>query len=188
MSAADQCYGTCRGYAPLVTGQTADLETFQESVDTQALTQLKLLTRDNPGQSARLRRIGSALDEVIAYSQQLVDARNAQGIEAAVRFESNGPPRCRRSSMKRTACSKTVHESGRRFPQNRPLADLRECLAGALIVLANLVASRALARQKKLTHAARAAELAKSEFLAIMSHEIRTPMNGVIGRATKKDS
>jgi CheY-like chemotaxis protein len=28
---------------------------------------------------------------------------------------------------------------------------------------------------------ARAAELAKSEFLAIMSHEIRTPMNGVIG-------
>jgi CHASE3 domain sensor protein len=90
MSAADQCYGTCRGYAPLVTGQTADLETFQESVDTQALTQLKLLTRDNPEQSARLRRIGSALDEVIAYSQQLLDARNAQGIEAAVRFESNG--------------------------------------------------------------------------------------------------
>ena len=90
MSAADRCYGTCRGYAPLVTGQTADLETFQESVDTQALTQLKLLTRDNPGQSARLRRIGSALDEVIAYSQQLLDARNAQGIEAAVRFESNG--------------------------------------------------------------------------------------------------
>jgi hypothetical protein len=132
MSAADQCYGTCRGYAPLVTGQTADLETFQESVDTQALTQLKLLTRDNPGQSARLRRIGSALDEVIAYSQQLVDARNAQGIEATVRFESNGPPRCRHSSMKRTACSKTVHESGRRFPQNRPLADLRECIGGRI--------------------------------------------------------
>ena len=41
--------------------------------------------------------------------------------------------------------------------------------------------SRAMATQKKLTHAARAAELAKSEFLAIMSHEIRTPMNGVIG-------
>ena len=37
---------------------------------------------------------------------------------------------------------------------------------------------RAMATQKRLTHAA---ELAKSEFLAIMSHEIRTPMNGVIG-------
>jgi CheY-like chemotaxis protein/nitrogen-specific signal transduction histidine kinase len=40
---------------------------------------------------------------------------------------------------------------------------------------------RAMATQKRLTHAAKAAELAKSEFLAIMSHEIRTPMNGVIG-------
>jgi CheY-like chemotaxis protein/nitrogen-specific signal transduction histidine kinase len=54
-------------------------------------------------------------------------------------------------------------------------------LAALLLVVANLMTSRAMAAQKLLTHAARAAELAKSEFLAIMSHEIRTPMNGVIG-------
>jgi signal transduction histidine kinase/CheY-like chemotaxis protein len=54
-------------------------------------------------------------------------------------------------------------------------------LATLLLALANLMTNRAMATQKKLTHAAQAAELAKSEFLAIMSHEIRTPMNGVIG-------
>ncbi len=38
-----------------------------------------------------------------------------------------------------------------------------------------------LAQEQELARVAKAAEKAKSEFLAIMSHEIRTPMNGVIG-------
>jgi PAS domain S-box-containing protein len=37
--------------------------------------------------------------------------------------------------------------------------------------------------EKELTRQAKAAERAKSEFLAAMSHEIRTPMNGVLGFA-----
>ena len=41
---------------------------------------------------------------------------------------------------------------------------------------ANLIVKRAMAGQKKLTHAAQAAEVAKSEFLAIMNHKIRTPI------------
>jgi signal transduction histidine kinase len=35
-----------------------------------------------------------------------------------------------------------------------------------------------MARQKELTEKARAAERAKSEFLAVKSHEIRTPKKG----------
>ena len=91
--------GDARNY--VFTGQAAVLKTFEESVDSapQQLTQLKLLTRDNPGQQERLGPIGSDLDEVIAFSQQLVDTRNTYGIQAAVLFESDGQ---RMASMNRS--------------------------------------------------------------------------------------
>jgi signal transduction histidine kinase/CheY-like chemotaxis protein len=77
-------------------------------------------------------------------------------------------------SLRSTKAESDVQNTGR-------LLISGSILAALLLVLANLMTNRAMARQKELTHAARAAELAKSEFLAIMSHEIRTPMNGVIG-------
>jgi signal transduction histidine kinase len=67
------------------------------------------------------------------------------------------------------------------FYKTERLVMFGSTLAALLLVLASLMTNRAMATQKRLTHAARTAELAKSEFLAIMSHEIRTPMNGVIG-------
>jgi signal transduction histidine kinase/DNA-binding response OmpR family regulator len=173
------------------TGRPAALESFQQSVNTQQVTRLKLLTRDNPGQLEILRRIGSDLDEVIAYARQLVYTRSAEGVQPAVRFESSGQ---HIASINRTLVDLQTFtdEENRLLGQRSAKAENDfqntervliggSILAALLLVLANLVASRALATQKKLTHAARAAELAKSEFLAIMSHEIRTPMNGVIG-------
>jgi signal transduction histidine kinase/CheY-like chemotaxis protein len=174
-------------------GQAFVLNTFKQSVQgaSQQLSELRLLTRDNPGQQERLGPIGSDLDEVIAFAQQLVDTRNTYGIQAAELFKSDDQ---RSALMNRSLADlESFTDVERRLLIQRSQkaeVDLRDTerfviagsiLAALLLVLANVMTNRAMATQKKLTHAAQAAELAKGEFLAIMSHEIRTPMNGVIG-------
>ena len=174
-----------------ITGNKDALEAFQESVNTQQLIQLKLLTRDNPGQQERLRPIGPELDEIIGNAQQLVVARDTEGVPSAVQFETDGPGI---SSMDRALADLQAFTDEERRLLNQRSAkaevDLEtnqglliswSVVAALLLILANLMTNRALAKQKVLTGTARSAELAKSEFLAIMSHEIRTPMNGVIG-------
>jgi signal transduction histidine kinase len=148
-------------------------------------------SRVNPEQQERLRKIGPDLHSLIASAQQLVEARDTQGIQAAIEFEMNGTGRI---SMSRTISDlQDFIEAEHRLLVQRSIKaelDLRDAqllllsgsiLATLLLVLANWMTGRAMATQKRLTHAAQAAELAKNEFLAIMSHEIRTPMNGVIG-------
>jgi len=181
--------GNARNY--VFTGEPAALKSFHDSTNTQQLARLELLTRDNPGQEALLRRIGADLNEVIASSQQLVNTRYAEGTQAAVQFESNGQGTA--SDNRTRADVQTFMDEEHRllsqrstnaendFQNTERLLIGGSILAALLLFLANLMTSRAMTAQKKLTHAARAAERAKSEFLAIMSHEIRTPMNGVIG-------
>jgi signal transduction histidine kinase/CheY-like chemotaxis protein len=191
LSALFRIQGDARKY--VFTGHAAVLATFEEVVHSAPgqLNQLKLLTLDNPGQQERLRPIDSDLNEVVAFSRQLVDTRNTYGIQAAVLFESDGQ---RMAAMDRTLAdlqaftdeehrllSQRSKKAEVDFSNTERLLMFGSLLAALLVVLANLMTGRAMAKQKKLTHAARAAEQAKSEFLATMSHEIRTPMNGVIG-------
>jgi signal transduction histidine kinase/DNA-binding response OmpR family regulator len=200
--------GNARDY--MFTGKVDALKAFQASVSsaTKELIQLKLSTSDNAGQQAILRTIASDLDVVIADSLQLINTYKTHGVQAAVELESNGQSIAAVNRLRADVQAFTVEENLLLDQRSKiALVDFgdTECLviagsilASALIVLANSMTSRALAiqkvslagqvaalaTQKELTHAARAAELAKSEFLAIMSHEIRTPMNGVIGMAT----
>jgi len=183
--------GDARNYA--FTGKAAALKAFQESAHRapQRLARLKLAAQDNPGQQALLGPIGMDLNEVTSYSQQLVNARENHGIQAAVEMESigEGMASINRAFVDLQAFTDEEHRLLNKrfniaeadFHNTERLLIFGSILAALLVVLANLLTGRAMARQKQLTHAARAGELAKSEFLAIMSHEIRTPMNGVIG-------
>jgi signal transduction histidine kinase/DNA-binding response OmpR family regulator len=177
----------------LFTGQPDTLRTFQQSLENapQQLNELQQLTRDNPSQEALLLPIISDLAEVEAASQLMVDARKSQGIEAAIQIESNGLQTALVNRIladvqvftddEHKLLSERSAKAENDFQNTEAMVIGGSVLAAILLVLANLMTSRAMAAQKQLTHAARAAELAKTEFLAIMSHEIRTPMNGVIG-------
>jgi signal transduction histidine kinase/CheY-like chemotaxis protein len=175
----------------IFTSRPEALKAFQDSLDIQGLTRLKLLTIDNPGQQERLRRISPDLEEVISYAKKLVQTRQTSGFQAAVQFEGDGQRMASRSLILADVQGFTDEER-RLLVRRTAVAEIdfhnTECLviagsvlAALLLILANMMTSRAMANQKKLTKTAQTAELAKSEFLANMSHEIRTPMNGVIG-------
>jgi len=79
-----------RGYA--LTGQPITLATYQSGVTDapRQLAQLEALTRDNPAQEERAKTLVADLNDVIAYSHKLIDARNAQGIQAVIQIEATG--------------------------------------------------------------------------------------------------
>jgi len=70
-----------------------------------------------------------------------------------------------------------------------PIRDRDAQVVGAVLIFRDVskeYAAQRVLKEKNIeleqaSHAAKEANLAKSEFLATMSHEIRTPMNGVIG-------
>ena len=146
------------------TGQSAALETYQMCAKSapQELAELQLSTRDNPEQQERLKPLVSDLNKVIAYSKQLIEARDAQGLQAVVQLESSGQgvTPINRSLADLQAFTDAERDLLRQrsgtadtdFNNTKRLLVYGSVLAGLLLVLANMMASREM-RLRRLAQA-----------------------------------
>jgi PAS domain S-box-containing protein len=154
-----------------LTGQSGTLGNSKDSVigATQHLAQLKLLTIDNLNQQRRIVRIKSDLDEVIGNLGQLIETRWADGIKRIVQFESVRQATFLTnraiadlqslSDEERRLLSQRTTSADFDFQSAEHLLIYGSVLAALLLVLANLMTSRAIARQKELARAAQLSEV-----------------------------
>ena len=82
-----------RGY--VLTGKWEELDAYQRGVTdgTQQVAKLTHLTRDNPAQEQRLRRLESEVTQMLDYSRRLLAATDAQGLQSAIEVEATGAGR-----------------------------------------------------------------------------------------------
>jgi PAS domain S-box-containing protein len=181
-----------RGY--ILSGQPAALDLYQGAVADipQQLDRLETLTSDNPGQQARLKTLRSAVADVVAYSHRLLDARDRSGIQGAVEIEATGEGLAvmnhARAELQRFADdergllderTKEVHTD---FDNTQRLVILGAALAGALLLLANFMASREVNFRQRAEAKLHSVAAMQTAILDSTNHAIIS--TGVDGRVT----
>ncbi|MDB4793703.1 PAS domain S-box protein, partial [Methylacidiphilales bacterium] len=158
----DDLFDTQRGMRGYVlTGLPITFETYQDGIKNgpQDLALLNTLTQDNPGQQQRLKNLTADFGNVVTYSRRLIDTRKTQGIEAAIQIESTGEGF--------TLANDTVSDLDAFTNEEQRLLNERSAAveanfhnterllifgsgwAAALLVLANLMASREMHRRNR---------------------------------------
>jgi len=122
--------------------------------------QLVSLTRDNPAQQQRLNSLSAAMKDVFAYDGRLIDIYQQQGAEAVLRTEQTGEGK--RVTGRALDILKTFSGEEQKLLDKREAAEqanyhnaerlliFASGLAAVLLVLANLLVGREMARRRRV--------------------------------------
>jgi signal transduction histidine kinase len=187
-------------YGYILTGQANYLELDRRGLAdiTNRVQRLRLLTRDNPEQSAKVVALDRAVQGWLDVLQRRVRVRDEQGLEAARLLVADPHDRKQITDVIELVRS---FEAKEQELLERRMAETSASLSwgiatfatATVLALVNLVVIYVMAhyeiteRRRFLEElhcakeSAEAASRSKSAFLANMSHELRTPLNAIIG-------
>jgi hypothetical protein len=143
-------------------GDAAALALCQRCIklEPELFDQLVNLTRDNPPQQQRLKTLSVAVKDVFAYDARLIDIYQQRGAEAVLRTEQTGEGRIitgrARDILKTFSVEEQKLLDARDAAEQADYLDAERLLivgsvlAAALIVLANFMASREMARRRRV--------------------------------------
>jgi len=145
----------------VTTGDAAALASCQRSIklEPQLFDQLVSMTRDNPAQQQRLKTLSVAMKDVFDYDRRLIEIYKQRGAEAVLQTEQTGEGRTitgrardiltefSAEEQKLLSARDAAEQSG--YFNAERLLILGSVLTVALLVLANLMVGREMARRQR---------------------------------------
>lgn len=146
----------------VTTGDATALASCQRCIklEPQLFDQLVSLTRDNPAQQQRLKALSVAMKDVFDYDRRLIDIYKRRGAEAVLQTEQTGEGRTitgrardiltgfSDEEQKLLGARDAAEQSG--YFNAERLLIVGSVLAVALLVLANLMVGREMARRQRV--------------------------------------
>jgi CHASE3 domain sensor protein len=146
----------------VTTGDATALASCQRCIklEPQLYDRLAALTRDNPAQEQKLKALSAAMKDVFDYDSRLIDLYKQQGAEAVLRMEQTGEGKVVANRARDILTAFSTEEQ--KLLQARDAAEqsgyynaerlliVGSALAALLLVLANLMVGREMARRHRM--------------------------------------